>query len=560
MRRLTPLAITTYLCAVACVVEDEPPDSPLPLDWHGQRVWFGTDVVDEVCAGTVPSLDAHVNSIESELDLGTTDDVISFWLLGDETFGWWCNASKYAACAHGHRVYSSTDGWLSRRHELVHARLSALEVNRHRVFREGIAAALDQDGGCLSLAECRVLELDDLLSNTLDSAGYTAAADLVHGMLNDFGPAAVLEFMAAVDNELTPDQLRAVYEQHFNRTLDEDFIGYMRGLHDDYTPAQMNCSLPPAPSVAGAVQIDMSMDCSVASVRNEFVGLSPRGIIEWSFVVTPEQAGAFTLTASPSERLTVSRCSPPHAPRIADFERVADLGPWTRAKPLSHGADPETLLLGPGLHRIMWIAAFGDQLTLAIVPPCTYERQDCATNEQCTIWNECEPVVSTPAALGEPCSQEIDAPLVCEAGARCMGNTCVAECDATQGCADGLACSRVRTCGPSCDLLAQDCGAGQTCLPSSDPDQTRAGVGVCVAAGSTELLTACERDANSCQTGAVCDWVNPNAYLECMLDFEGGCCVPLCDPAATDGGCPAELPRCAAILDGPAGVCRAAGP
>jgi hypothetical protein len=564
-----------WLTFVLACTEDEPIADPFaepadwlpPLDTQGERVWFGTDLVDEVCAGTLASLERHVVSIESELGLEEIEEPIWFWLLDDNSFAGLCSSSA-AACALSGRVYSGGFGWDSRRHELVHARVRSQGINTHPLFSEGIAAALDQDGGCLAFDDCAELDLDFLLqapaSRSLGIAGYTAGADLVHGMLSAQGPEAVLAFMAEVNNSTGPDEIRATYAHHFNRNLDEDFVAYRRGPLDDFTIGQMGCVLPEAPSAgpAGGVKINAAMDCESSLVVNEFsqayYGISDYGVMKWSFMVEAQQAGAFELSQSLSTKtqlLSVRRCTPPGF----ENEQLADDGPWAPGGSLE--TEGSTIFLGPGLHRILWQAEFGGEFELELSPPCIFEQSNCPDADQCTIWNECEPEVLDPAALGEPCTQAPDGPRACDTGARCLGEVCVAECDLEQPCAGQLTCSRVRVCGPSCDLLAQDCEPGFSCLPASDDASTALGRGACVAAGTDALLSNCDRRDNSCEAGTSCEWVaDAKSDIACMAGSFGGadgCCVPPCDPEADDPQCPAELPRCDPIADGPVGVCRA---
>jgi hypothetical protein len=60
------------------------------------------------------------------------------------------------------------------------------------------------------------------------------------------------------------------------------------------------------------------------------------------------------------------------------------------------------------------------------------------------------------------------------------------------------------------------------------------------------LLEPCGLFDFACGPGLVCETLygidgchNPDAWV----DFSG-CCTPICDPAAADPGCPAELPTC----------------
>lgn len=80
------------VAATACVPDQQPeqPDSDggedgLPeLAWEGERVSFGTNTVDEVCLGTLVSLDAAIESIEAELELEPSADKIKFYILDDD--------------------------------------------------------------------------------------------------------------------------------------------------------------------------------------------------------------------------------------------------------------------------------------------------------------------------------------------------------------------------------------------------------------------------------------------------------------------------------------------
>jgi hypothetical protein len=524
------------------------PDELPPLDWEGERVVFGTNLLDEVCVGTLAALDASVASIEQELSLPPSDEKIPFYLLDDATFGEHCGSAA-VACVDSvdppldPTVYSSAAGMDSKRHELVHARLLGLWGGR--LWGEGIAAALDKDGGCLASKTCVTADLELLLQDQFgEMDGYTAGADLVHGLLVDHGPAAVLEFIEKLSGTESPDEVRAVYLDHFGSVLDDDFQAYMRGPFDEYTLAQRGCDgLIPAPTAgeAGGVAIQATMDCSSPDVVNLYHD-PDRGVIEWGFIVTPEQSGAFTISwSAESEYVSLETCHVPIRSEPSWREYYLQMGDYdTDWRPSD---DTTTVLLAPGQYKLRWPAAFGSGIDLTLEPPCTFELDNCPVGQQCNIWNECRPEAPSPAALGEPCEQEPDGPLACSAGSRCSGGVCVAECDATQSCDAGQACSRFRVCGPICSLLAQDCETGFTCLPSADDLLTSIGSGVCIGAGEGQLLEPCDWRQNGCAEGLGCEpW--------------GAVCVPLCDPNAPAPACPDEAPVCNLLREGPAGFCR----
>src|SRR5690606_16721081 len=113
-------------------------------------------------------------------------------------------------------------------------------------FDEGIAAALDRDGGCLASVRCINADLDALLmaSNSEQLGllgGFTAGADLAHGIIAVHGPDALLAFMSEIASDQHPNEIRSIYLQHFGAVLGEDFQAYKRGAHDHYTAAQRGC-------------------------------------------------------------------------------------------------------------------------------------------------------------------------------------------------------------------------------------------------------------------------------------------------------------------------------
>jgi hypothetical protein len=433
-------------------------------------------------------------------------------------------------------------------------------------FEEGLATAVGgSTGGCRAIDACASVSLDEFLSVPASSElgfGYRAAADMIHGMLLTEGVSAVLAFTSATPRDAAPDAVRTSYAEHFDASIDSDFDAYKRGAFDEYTPAQVDCEAPSAPLTdVGGVVLQASMECGLPNVVNDFskaatTGDRNGGVMEWTFVVAPEHAGAYVLTGANIEvtKLAVRAC-------IADSlgSRSYELGPWTPALALiPEDVQGRQLFLGPGLHKVTWKHTFdvGATLDVMLGPPCTFELQDCAQGEQCTIWNLCQAVVDQPAALGEACDQAAGDSLACAAGARCLGGVCVAECDATQTCPAGQGCARIRVCGPSCDLLAQDCEPGFNCLPSEDRDALQAGQGQCIPDGKAKLFDACDTKDGLCRQGLSCERVNPSTGLPCELGDLDGCCLPFCDPMLADPSCPSAAPTCEPMIDGTAGICR----
>lgn len=532
-----------------------------PLEWHGERVSFGTDLVDEVCQGTLAMLDRGVVQIEAALDLPASGEKIAVWAVSDEILVDMCDAFV-GGCASRSRAVLGSSLYHYYLHELVHARVGQFMDHGKPLFGEGIAEAIaGPSGSCLGDEECASAELAQLMGATDSSGGdfvgYRAGGDLVHGMLSQYGSDDVLAFLAEVASDTPMSQIRSRYATRFGADIDEDFKRFRRRPVDEFTPMQVGCTAPEAPRTGpdGGVILQAAMDCASPRVSNDFESAAsgdgaPRGLVEWTFEVTPEQAGAFVLGGGGVEEnaLSVQRCGP------SDFRgwHLADQGPWMYASYLPPKQADAVLLLGPGLYRAKWRRALDPGATLDVVfaPPCTFEAQNCPEGQQCTIWNVCAEQVAQPAAIGEPCEEVDGGPRACEAGARCLGGVCTAECDATRPCPAGQACARQRVCGPSCDLLGDQCAPGFSCLPSGDAELTAAGRGQCVAAGARALLEPCRRSESDCGEGLSCEYV-----IACPGDGDG-CCVPLCDPDAADPGCPEEEPYCDRLDIGPVGVCR----
>ncbi|MFY0537470.1 hypothetical protein [Nannocystis pusilla] len=130
------------------------PELP-PLAWHGERVSVGTDLVPEVCAGTLEFLDRRVAWTEAELELAARAQVISVWMLSRDLAAEACSAfMPRGGCARGSRVYLSGTRFRSAvRHELVHARQFQEDGSDKPLFGEGLAQAIG--GGSLTQGACR---------------------------------------------------------------------------------------------------------------------------------------------------------------------------------------------------------------------------------------------------------------------------------------------------------------------------------------------------------------------------------------------------------------------
>ncbi|WP_434421476.1 hypothetical protein [Nannocystis pusilla] len=556
-----------------CEPEVSGPDLP-PLAWHGERVSLGTDLVPEVCAGTLEFLDRRVAWTEAELELAPRAQSISVWMLSEGLAAEACAAfMPRGGCAKGSRVYLNGASFRSAvRHELVHARHHQEDGSDKPLFGEGLAQAIAGGSltqGCLSTPECLAVDLELLLAKTrsqaLGRAGYDAGGDLVYGMLKEFGPTEVLALFAETTKDTAPDVVRARYRERFGSELDDDFLRWRRGPLDRFEPMHLGCDAPPAPDggTPGAALLQASMDCRSPRVVNSFEAAEDllregegvqEGFIEWTFEVTSEHAGAFELRGDVRGRLSISLCRPD------DFawQWVDVHAPWRTDSTLPPQQEGP-LMLGPGVYTIRWRHPLDPaaDLDVALAPVCSVAEQDCPEGQVCTIWRRCEAQVAAPAPLGAACEQALDGPRVCEVGARCVGGVCTQECDELRTCPEGQGCVRLRVCGQDCALLEDDCAAGFTCLASADPKLAAAGRGQCVKADGGGFLDACDPWLGGCGEGLSCETMRISELPEeAPCRAAAGCCVPRCDPGAADPGCPDVVPQCDRIEGGVAGVCR----
>ena len=195
-----------------------------------------------------------------------------------------------------------------------------------------------------------------------------------------------------------------------------------------------------------------------------------------------------------------------------------------------------------------------------MLEPCSYEVEGCDIDEQnCPGGGVCRPYLTDELELAAGCF---------EPGGAAAGDACMLECDAGgyDDCGPGLACDPLSTgerhcavlcttndpCGPgrfcleieagdgfvfgvcalSCDLVAQDCGVGEMCVPDGDAS-------VCVPAGPGGPGDECA-DEFDCNVESFCAEAGSFGCPE-----DGGCCVELCDTALDECNC---LP-----LEGPLG-------
>lgn len=528
--------------------------SPLPeADSFGRRVQVGSDLVDQVCGGTLTRLDAEVESIEDRLGLPHERDRISVYVVSDDLFEDYCE-DEVRGCYQAplDRVLLR-DGTFdaSVTHELTHAIAWRRGLGMVPLFfAEGLAVAL-------APPQCELAVEPPDLDEMLASGGQYSrgpernyvAGKLVAWLLQTHGPDKVLGFIDALHVEQPPNSIRRLYFEWFGTSIDEDAFAHW---DTDGRTAPEYDYLAPVVRPDGEVArfaLTADLDCGSPRVHNDFT--QPElGWVEWTVAIDDRShSGQYTVIGEIPEgtRLEYQRAS--------CLNSVLPDGGWSEVR------EGHTALLAGTIQRVRWSGPLGSApLNIELQGPCDPVRQNCPTGLVCSQVGQCRPLGDSPAGLGEPCEEDYrTGPLACEQGLVCIGDdildgvpegACVAGCAFDgQGCPFGTSCDpRWDLCVRSCDPLEQDCDDGQTCYPSGSE-------GMCVPTNNRSAGEPCRtglgwRSGFACGPGLVCQSV-PECEGE---DASWGCCVPLCRLDAPT--CPSELPQCTTSPFHDLGMCR----
>jgi hypothetical protein len=532
--------------------------SPLPdADSEGRRVRVGSDVVEQVCGGTLTRLDAEVETIEDRLGLAHERDRVRVFVLSDAVYGEYCGSVAHG-CYHApiDRVILRDDTFdESITHELAHAVAWREPGNwAPMFFAEGLATAIELPR-CGTPHSSVLDDIDELLASDGGYEGSSwrnvVASRLIAWLIRTHGPTKVFEFMGELHRGQHPNSIRKVYLQHFGTWLDADLLAHWK---DDLplTAAEAGFLAPvvgPTDEIA-RFALSGDLNCDSPRVHNDFE--QPElGWVEWTIVLEePDHGGRYSVIGDIPEGTTLAYqradCFDHQDPdddwREFDAERVAYL-------------DPESV------QRIRWSGPLGSAaLDVELQGPCDPRRQNCPDGLVCSQSGDCRPLVDAPAGLGEACEEGWDSgPLACMLGLVCIGDrfvdgspegTCLAGCawDSTS-CPSGTICDPDwEFCAALCDPLAQDCDSGYTCYPSDD-------YGICVPSENVGVWQECDVPRHwtsgfSCAPGLVC-----TPFPGCPSEYPEGCCVPVCDPQLDEPSCPPDLPQCADLDFSDWGAC-----
>ncbi|HVI03434.1 MAG TPA: hypothetical protein VM869_32285 [Enhygromyxa sp.] len=532
------------------------------------RVHIETELVEQVCRGTIVHAESELARIEAELELAPMSEQVELRVVDPERIGEWCAEDDELCVIQpprqvivGAEVFDRT---LTR--ELVRDRLARSAVSSTKpMFFEGVATALTRPM-CTAESSWDPPSPNELLSKTLGTSlseeELYLAGELLRWMIDTHGPDAVLEFMATLNRSDSPDQVRLAYLERFGSAIDLDLYAHWRPADEPLAPERAGCVAPELPRGDSPPRliVDATFDCDSARVRNAFAE-PERVFVEWTLTVDERTAGWYRLSGELPEGVTLA---------LGSCECRHDIG-WTHYPPGTtpwHNFDLEFgEHLEPGVYRVRAYGPIGSSLHYEILAPCDYGLQNCPAGQQCGLGRSCEDEVEDPGADGEPCWPPfgaVEAPLPCDVGLICVGpisleqeGICMPWCDepADMGCPGELSCESFSVCTETCDPFAPVCAEGWSCVPNR---QTGGGGCHPIPPGDRGLLEPCSQLDFACGPGLVCETLydlegchNPDAWI----DFSG-CCTPICDPAAAEPSCPPELPNCeAANEDDLLGTC-----
>jgi hypothetical protein len=326
-----------------------------PLDYRGERVRVGTNVVDQVCAGTLGQIDREVERIEDQLDLPRQTSWIDMYIVDTATVEMHCgratNCARSSSDGPPFAVvnYMRFEGAMG--HELAHARVPGRSTP---LFEEGIA-------GAVSYPRCPALDSDLDLAEVLTTKGaldwldvrttYYAAGELVAWLIEEHGPRRFLAFYGDTPKGSTPETVRANYLEQFNSELADDFLANLRARTELDTIAVeiYGCGAP----IEAPTRLIAELDCDSERVHNNF-GIDGSGYVEWSLHVEHEQTLTLSDELPSGTGLTIQLCG--------CLPRTGSSKDWDRL-PRSFDA---TETLTPGVYRLRWFGALDEGLSLDV--------------------------------------------------------------------------------------------------------------------------------------------------------------------------------------------------
>lgn len=541
------MAASALFVAVAC--EQRP-----PLEWEGEHVRVGSDVVDEVCGGSIARMDYVAEQVGDQLGLGLPDERHEIWILTPERFAAACRTTgEVVGCSDSREgvTLRATSARTGMAHELAHERVrEELGTKLKPFFEEGIAEAI-QALPCQMSGE--VPSLDALLAASSGAAlgtdGYCYAGEFMTWLLANEDPARVLAFHGSIDRKTDPDPVRASYYSRFGRTLEDD----LAQPRPPFAGGDVHCFAPELERLElghyGRFVADTT--CSGSRVENDFAN-PERIYVEWQLTITEAEAGHWQLVGD----LPVSESfsAYPFVELSASF--CEGSGARINSKLLAAGnLARDRVKLEPGSYwlRLVGLRDTPVEVDLLFSGPCTYGADQCGPEHRCD-GEVCIPRASTPLAIGSPCTGGPLAGDPCDDGSRCVGGSvegvtqgsCTALCTSDADCSAPSVCHGSGLCGVPCEQ-SSECEAAQSCIAGSFGSSA-----VCLPNGDVGIFGSCVRDTD-CADDLVCH--NPGYSAIGCSDPLGGClCTQACDLG--DPSCSIVLPSCKPEPDGSRTTCQ----
>jgi hypothetical protein len=347
MRRL--LRLVVFVPVLGCKPE-------LPsLDYRGERARVGSDMVDQVCEGTLSRIDREVEQIEARLDLPRQESWLDVYIVDRYTVDAHCGSAANCIFRPRHDApfvvvdHQKFDWAIA--HELVHARLGASRPVP--LFGEGIAEAISPASCPRPAPDIRLSEILPAESSS-DLAkvkeGYYVAGELVAWLLEEFGPDKVLTLLQSVEKHSSPTTIQARYLEHFDRELEADILAHLRSQADldALPPEHFGCLAAPLDPSNGPIQLVADLDCDSDRVHNDF-GIDGAGYVEWTLHLDHEQTLNLVGELPLGTSLTIEECA------------CVSRKEYRLARPFDAH---ETLQ--PGNYRLRWIGALDEGLSLDV--------------------------------------------------------------------------------------------------------------------------------------------------------------------------------------------------
>lgn len=349
MRTIGPVAV--------CLLLGCTPELP-PLEYRGERVIVGSDVVDQVCGGTLARLDRELEQIERRLQLPAQAEPQQVYIVAPETIAGYCNGrsclldpnpgAPFVLLNHGAIGLDAT-------HELVHARLA----HHHTVplLTEGLADAIAPPACPRSMPDN--LHAADFLTARNSSGlrkvfrGYYVAGELAAALLEMFGPTAFLTFYTDIDPGASASTITTKYREHFGRDIEDDLFTHVRTQAelDTLSPEAFGCLAPPPPIHAGVISLKATLECD-AKIVNNTPGSPGKGYVEWTLSVEHNQRFELRGAVPDQTLLSVQDCG-------CEPMRGHDL--YRLPRPF----DPHATFK-PGSYRLIWNGALDEGLALDV--------------------------------------------------------------------------------------------------------------------------------------------------------------------------------------------------